>query len=83
MSAETTGRPDVDHIWLERAAILATAVGRARLALKQGDAPKAQLILDDATERSRKLLRDALVEVGMKEEDADSILGLMEAEDVV
>lgn len=42
---------------IERGVILGTAVGRARLALKQGDAAEAEAFLDQAAADSRALLR--------------------------
>lgn len=63
----------------ERAAILSTGVGIARLRLKDAadtDAIAAREALDEAADETHKLLRRHLLEAGHPEEKVDAFLGV-------
>lgn len=68
-------RPGEDTYMTERAGILSTAVGLARLALDKGDPEHAQRILDGAAASTHKLLRDSLLATGADPEKVDALIG--------
>lgn len=61
----------------ERCAVLATAVGIARLRLTQGRVWEATVALDEGAARTRQLLREYLVELtGKSESEIEQFLGV-------
>jgi hypothetical protein len=68
-------RDDDYEFVLERGAILATAVGIARVRLQDGDCAGAEAELDTAAEKTATLLRDTLVKRGATPAQVDLLLG--------